>query len=125
MTEAKPICIWAPLVMIHKKFNSLPEHSLCALSGNFPGCISESTTEEQVKELLDNVMDYDHEDSLAIASISSIASTRGEGASYLQGMEKLVDGMNGIPFNLVILASALSHKTISAIKTDMRIFIRN
>ena len=87
-----------------------------ALSGNFPGCISESTTEEQVKELLDNVMDYDHEDSLAIASISSIASTRGEGASYLQGMEKLVDGMNGIPFNLVILASALSHKTISAIK---------
>lgn len=87
-----------------------------ALSGNFPGCISESTTEEQVKELLDNVMDYDHEDSLAIASISSIASTRGEGASYLQGMEKLVDGMNGIPFNLVVLASALSHKTISAIK---------
>lgn len=87
-----------------------------ALSGNFPGCISESTTEEQVKELLDNVMDYDHEDSLAIASISSIASARGEGASYLQGMEKLVDGMNGIPFNLVVLASALSHKTISAIK---------
>lgn len=87
-----------------------------ALSGNFPGCISESTTEEQVRELLDNVMDYDRDDSLAIASISSIASTRGEGASYLQGMEKLVDGMNGIPFNLVILASALSHKTISAIK---------
>ncbi len=87
-----------------------------ALSGNFPGCISESTTETQVKELLDNVMDYDQEDSLAIASISSIASTRGEGATYLQGMEKLVDGMNGIPFNLVILASALSHKTISAIK---------
>ena len=87
-----------------------------ALSGNFPGCISESITETQVKELLDNVMDYDQEDSLAIASISSIASTRGEGVSYLQGMEKLVDGMNGIPFNLVILASALSHKTISAIK---------
>ena len=88
-----------------------------ALSGNFPGCISESTTEEQVKELLDNVADYDDEDSLAIASISSIASTRGEGETYLQGMEKLVDGMNGIPFNLVILASALSHQTISAIKS--------
>ena len=88
-----------------------------ALSGNFPGCISESTTEEQVKELLDNVVDYDAEDSLAIASISSIASTRGEGETYLQGMEKLVDGMNGIPFNLVILASALSHQTISAIKS--------
>ena len=88
-----------------------------ALSGNFPGCISESSTEAQVRELLDNVMDYDQEDSLAIASISSIASTRGEGGSYLQGMEKLVDGMNGIPFNLVILASALSHKTISTIKS--------
>lgn len=87
-----------------------------ALLGNFPGCISESATETQVKELLDHVMDYDQEDSLAIASISSIASVRGEGASYLQGMEKLVDGMNGIPFHLVILASALSHKTISAIK---------
>ncbi len=88
-----------------------------ALSGNFPGCISESTTETQVKELLDNVMDYDQEESLAIASISSIASVRGEGMSYLQGMEKLVDGMHGIPFNLVILASALSHKTIAAIKS--------
>lgn len=87
-----------------------------ALSGNFPGCISESTTETQVKMVLDEVMDYDQDDSLAIASISSIASTRGEGTAYLQGMEKLVDGMNGIPFNLVILASALSHKTISAIK---------
>lgn len=89
-----------------------------ALSGNFPGCISESTTETQVKELLDNVMDYDKEDSLAIASISSFASVRGDGEqiSYLQGMEKLVDGMHGIPFNLVILASALSHKTIAAIK---------
>ena len=89
-----------------------------ALSGNFPGCISESITETQVKDLLDNVMVYDQEDSLAVASISSIASTRGgEGLSYLQGMEKLVDGMNGIPFNLVILASALSHKTISGIKS--------
>ena len=87
-----------------------------ALLGNFPGCISESTTEAQVKELLDDVMDYDQEDSLAIASISGIGSVRGEGAFYLQGIEKLVDGMNGIPFHLVILASALSHKTISAIK---------
>lgn len=87
-----------------------------ALSGNFPGCVCKSATESQVRELLDQVMDYDQEDSLAIASISSIASTRGEGVSYLQGMEKLVDGMNGIPFNLVVLASALSHKTISAIK---------
>ncbi|MCD7886810.1 MAG: DUF87 domain-containing protein [Clostridiales bacterium] len=87
-----------------------------ALSGNFPGCMSESATETQVKELLDEVTEYDQEGSLAIASISSIASTRGEGTSYLQGMEKLGDGMNGIPFNLIVLASALSHKTISAIK---------
>ena len=87
-----------------------------ALSGNFPGCISESISENQVKDLLSYAMDYDQDDSLAIASISSIASTRGEGETYLQGMEKLVDGMNGIPFNLVVFASSLSHKTISAIK---------
>ncbi|MCD8107339.1 MAG: DUF87 domain-containing protein [Oscillospiraceae bacterium] len=87
-----------------------------ALSGNFPGCISESKTESEVKELLDEVMDYGSDDPLAVASISSIASTRGDGETYLQGMEKLVDGMNGVPFNLVILASALSPQTISSVK---------
>lgn len=87
-----------------------------ALSGNFPGCISESQTESDVKSLLDEVMDYGSDDPLAVASISSIASTRGDGEAYLQGMEKLVDGMNGVPFNLVILASALPPEAISSIK---------
>ena len=89
-----------------------------ALKGNFPGCITDVKTNDNNTELLSSMFDYDDEDSIAIASISTMASRRGsDPAMYLQGIEKLVDGMKGIPFDLVVLASALSNETISMMRS--------
>ncbi len=89
-----------------------------ALKGNFPGCITNVKTNDDNAELLSSVFDYDDDDSVAVASVSATASKRGDDPGmYLQGIEKLVDGMKGIPFDLVVLASALSNETISMMRS--------
>jgi hypothetical protein len=47
-----------------------------------------------------------------------MASVRGDKASgaYLQGIEKLVDGMRGQPFALVVLASSVAHETLARMR---------
>ncbi len=88
-----------------------------ALKGNFPGCETRVKSNDDNIELLSDIFDYDSDDNIAVAAISTMASRRGNDPSmYLQGIEKLVDGMKGIPFDLVVLASALSHDTISAMR---------
>ena len=89
-----------------------------ALKGNFPGCETKVETNDDNVTLLSDVFDYEKEDSIAVAAISTMASKRGDNPGvYLQGIEKLVDGMKGIPFDLVVLASAMSHDTIATMRT--------
>ena len=89
-----------------------------ALKGNFPGCEMSVKPNDENAGFLSDIFDYDRDDNIAVASISTMASRRGnDPGMYLQGIEKLVDGMKGIPFDLVVLASALSHETISAMRS--------
>ena len=86
-----------------------------AVDGHFPGCKSEQLFTRHNEKLLNTLFDSDQ---VAIASVSSMASVRGEKASgaYLQGIEKLVDGMRGQPFALVVLASSVAHDTLARMR---------
>lgn len=86
-----------------------------AVDGHFPGCKSEQLFTRHNEKLLNTLFDSDQ---VAIASVSSMASVRGDKASgaYLQGIEKLVDGMRGQPFALVVLASSVAHETLARMR---------
>ncbi len=87
-----------------------------AVDGHFPGCKSEQLFTRHNEKLLDTLFDSGE---VAVASVSSMASVRADNAGgvYLQGIEKLVDGMRGQPFALVVLASSVAHETLARMRS--------
>ena len=85
------------------------------LTGNFPGLEIVSVSGENKKRLLNNVFVYDH-----VTSISGIASIRNEKDNsyekFVQGIEHLVDSMQGREYSVVVIADPVSSEEIAATK---------
>lgn len=85
------------------------------LTGNFPGLEVESVSGEAKKRLVNNVFVYDY-----ITAISGVASVRNEkGNSYekfVQGIEHLVDSLQGREYSVVVVADPISAKEVSIAK---------
>lgn len=85
------------------------------LTGNFPGMEIEAIKGESKTKLLNNTFVYDH-----ITSISGIASIRKEENStydeYVQGIEHLVDSLQGREYSVVVIADPVSASEIASAK---------
>lgn len=85
------------------------------LTGNFPGLEIVSVSGEAKKRLLNNAFVYDY-----VTAISGIASIRNEKDSsyekFVQGIEHLVDSLQGREYSVVVIADPVSAQDISATK---------
>lgn len=86
-----------------------------ALMGNFPGLKIEPISNPKKKELIQAAFANDH-----ITSISGIASIRNEKESsyekFVQGIEHLVDSLQGKEYNVVVIADPVSTLEIADTK---------
>lgn len=85
------------------------------LTGNFPGMEIEDIKGESKKSLLSDVFVYDY-----ITSISGVASIRKEEKStydeYVQGIEHLVDSLQGREYSIVVIADPIRSDEIASAK---------
>ena len=85
------------------------------LTGNFPGLEIVPISGENKKRLLNNAFVYDY-----VTSISGIASIRNEKDNsyekFVQGIEHLVDSMQGREYSVVVIADPVSSEEIAATK---------
>ena len=83
------------------------------LTGNFPGLEIVSVSGETKKRLLNNAFVYDY-----ITSISGIASIRNEKDNsyekFVQGIEHLVDSLQGREYSVLVVADPISAEELSA-----------
>ena len=86
------------------------------LTGNFPGLEVETVSGELKKRLLNNVFVYDY-----VTAISGIASIRNEKDNsyekFVQGIEHLVDSLQGREYSVVVVADPVSAQEIALAKT--------
>lgn len=82
------------------------------LTGNFPGLEVASVSGETKKRLLNNVFVYDY-----VTAISGIASIRNEKDSsyekFVQGIEHLVDSLQGKEYSVVVIADPVNTQEIA------------
>ena len=92
--------------------------------GNFPGCRKSETgilNIDETKRLINNCFSSD---SQAIVSVSGIASSRGQkkddkNDSFYQGIEKVIEAMDGKKYSVVILARGIDADEIEEMKAEM------
>lgn len=86
------------------------------LTGNFPGLEICPVSGEAKKTLLNNVFVYDY-----VTSISGIASIRNEKdgsyEKFVQGIEHLVDSLQGREYSVVVIADPVSAQEIALAKS--------
>lgn len=88
------------------------------LTGNFPGLSIEQLEKDSISSLCDNVFTYDN-----ITSISGIASIRNEKESnsniekYVQGIEHLVDSLQGKEYSVLVIADPVKANEIALAKS--------
>ncbi len=85
------------------------------LTGNFPGLEIEAISGVSKKQLLHNAFVYDY-----VTSISGIASIRNEKENayekFVQGIEHLVDSLQGKEYSVVVIADPVDAKEIALAK---------
>ncbi len=83
-----------------------------ALTGNFPGLCVESLNATEIKKLCDRAFVYNY-----VTSISGIASLRNEKEKnlekYVQGIEHIVDSMQGREYCIVVIADPVKPEELS------------
>ncbi|MCD7828642.1 MAG: DUF87 domain-containing protein [Clostridiales bacterium] len=86
------------------------------LTGNFPGLEIEAISGENKKRLLKNIFVYDY-----VTSISGIASVRNEKdgsyEKFVQGIEHLVDSLQGREYTVVVIADPVNAQELAIAKT--------
>lgn len=88
------------------------------LTGNFPGLSIEQLDKSSIKSLCDNVFKDDN-----ITSISGIASIRNEKEThsniekYVQGIEHLVDSLQGKEYSVLVIADPVKANEIALAKS--------
>lgn len=94
--------------------------------GNFPGCRSNNGNiilDTQSTQAIIN-RSFDSMKYHAVASVSSIASLRGQqreekNNSFYQGIEKAVEAMDGTDYSILILARSLNHEEIRIMQEEL------
>lgn len=91
--------------------------------GNFPGSLKEYEEIELDNQELEGLIERCLGDgSEAIASVSGVASGRSEedaeNAVYIQGLEKLIDTMEGKAFTAIFIADAIGKDQLDDIKAE-------
>jgi len=86
-----------------------------ALTGNFPGLEILPISGDRKKQLIDTIFEDDY-----ITSISGIASVRNEKDNsyekFVQGIEHLIDSVEGREYSVVVIADPISAKEIASTK---------
>ena len=81
-------------------------------NGNFPGSKIESLENVAMQELYDNIFKYD-----CITAVSGIASLRNDKEDdyekYVQGMEHLIDSLQGKEYSIIIIADPVNHNELA------------
>lgn len=83
-----------------------------AFQGNFPGCVSRTLSNLESARLLEDMFSYPEEFHISISTVSGCIDADKDDIRYLEGMERLIDGMGGECFDMVILAKAVPAQEI-------------
>lgn len=91
-------------------------------SGNFPGSLREYDSVLLDNEELADLLSRAVADDVTISCVSGVASERDENDSAnaidIQGIEKLIDTMQGNPFTAVLIASLVDKNALADIKAE-------
>lgn len=103
--------------------NDLPTQSDIlkgTFEANFAGSDVESLTNKNFEKLCENIFETEEEENKIVTSVSGIASLRlnenKDVINYIQGLEKLVDSLNGKNYTAVFLADPVSSEEVQKIK---------
>lgn len=102
-----------------------------ALKSNFPGSLGKSYTDLCLKDTPLNTKfdEWFEQQGKTIVSVSAIPSIRSEqvedNARYVQGLEKVIDAMQGTPFTMLVLARNVSGSELSEIKAEYETLYSN
>ena len=93
------------------------------LIGNFPGSLD--TLPKILLENRDSQKLIEHctsDDKKSISVVSGVAGAKNdkeENSKFVQGIEKLVDSMRGVPFSTIILANPVGKEDLKEMKTEL------
>lgn len=92
--------------------------------GNFPGSLDElSKVLLENKESKNLIAHCTSDDKKSISVVSGVAGARkekeDENIKFIQGIEKLVDSMRGVPFSAIIIANAVNKSDIKEMKNEL------
>lgn len=103
--------------------NDLPTQSDIlkgTFEANFAGSDVESLTNKNFEKLCEDIFETEEEENKIVTSVSGIASLRlndnKDVINYIQGLEKLVDSLNGKNYTAVFLADPISGEEVQKIK---------
>lgn len=77
--------------------------------GNFPGGRISVLNTSRNTELLNSIFD---EENIRLSSVSALISPESTGGGNIYGIEKLIDGMYGKPFTMVLIADSIPKNEI-------------
>lgn len=95
-------------------------------SGNFPGSMAPLNDilleNSESKKVIENCL---YNDKNALSVVSGVAGERNDRAEdnskFIQGLEKLIDSMKGIPFSSFIIANPISKNELKKIKAELEL----
>lgn len=93
-----------------------------SFSGNFPGSVGEILDSDNVVSLLNNCTKPLY---ASVASVSGVGSVRADedirNEEFVQGIEKMIDAMQGTPFSAVFIANVLDREHLEDIKAEYEV----
>ena len=95
-----------------------------ALKGNFPGLKAKQITDTELETLCESIfiqdVDGNVEEGTVVSSVSGIASIRDEKEKsidrYIQGLEHLVDSLQGKEYSIVVISDPISAEELGKAK---------
>lgn len=92
--------------------------------GNFPGSLDDLSKilleNKECKKLIERCMS---EDKKSISVVSGVAGARNEkeneNSKFVQGIEKLIDSMRGVPFSTIMLANPVNKTDLKEMKNEL------
>lgn len=95
-------------------------------SGNFPGSMAPLNDilleNSESKKVIENCL---YKDKNALSVVSGVAGERSDkvedNSKFVQGIEKLIDSMKGIPFSSFIIANPISKNELKEIKAELEL----
>lgn len=89
-----------------------------ALQGNFPGVDITSLKNDEIEEIASSINSNDY-----ITSVSGVASLRNKDEKdidkYVQGIEHLVDSLDGREYSIIVISDPISSKDIEITKNGL------